>query len=417
MCYISEMSPEDIFSTISQMKRILTRIIFVIAVVPAAVSCFNRSGKAVPKDPSTAVIDSLAAGEPFRLCEQTVTSIDALANITDTTSHSYDRETTPMEQAFFFLPQDLTESGTAELLMRRYNLCSVINHVVHSYELFCRKSSEMSLGTEHDSLAVMTKADTLAIIAEDRIPIPESLLAKALPDAADRKAARSILAAYDRFDGDSSDGSHFSDAFVTYRDYFATVPVLASEELLEEFSEKFWNWYDKKPYVPEIDFIQTLRVKDTAKLTDDQLEHFRMAVESENDIDRRTILALEYAKWSEWYGAILLGEILESGQYTRYLLETWITWRALVQMTRIGPSSFCVIPDNYYDMVRTKCMETILRHYASSGDSYDLCILENLLIIPVLHRQDSIFGNESMVTLAELQHGMFVHPRVTEKEE
>ena len=71
----------------------------------------------------------------------------------------------------------------------------------------------------------------------------------------------------------------------------------------------------------------------------------------------------------------------------------------------------------YYDMVRTKCMETILRHYASSGDSYDLCILENLLIIPVLHRQDSIFGNESMVTLAELQHGMFVHPRVTEKEE
>ena len=142
-----------------------------------------------------------------------------------------------------------------------------------------------------------------------------------------------------------------------------------------------------------------------------------MAVESENDIDRRTILALEYAKWSEWYGAILLGEILESGQYTRYLLETWITWRALVQMTRIGPSSFCVIPDNYYDMVRTKCMETILRHYASSGDPYDLCILENLLIIPVLHRQDSIFGNESMVTLAELQHGMFVHPRVTEKEE
>ena len=141
MCYILEMSPEDIFNTISQMKRILTRIIFVIAVVPAAVSCFNRSGKAVPKDPSTAVIDSLAAGEPFRLCEQTVTSIDALANITDTTSHSYDRETTPMEQAFFFLPQDLTESGTAKLLMRRYNLCAVINHVVHSYELFCRKSS------------------------------------------------------------------------------------------------------------------------------------------------------------------------------------------------------------------------------------------------------------------------------------
>lgn len=321
----------------------------------------------MPKDPATAVIDSLAVGEPFMLCEQTITSIETLANITDTTSHSYDRETTPMEQAFFFLPQDLTESGTAKLLMRRYNLCSVINHVVHSYELFRRKSSEMSLRTEHDSSAVMTKADTLAIIAEDMVPVPASLLAKVLPDAADRKAARSILAAYDRFDGDSRDGSPFSDAFMRNRDYFATVPDLASEELLEEFSGKFWDWYDKKPQVPEIDLIQTLRVNDNVELTDDQLEHFRMAVGSEKDIDRRTILALEYAKWHEWYDAILLGEILESGQYTRYLLETWITWRALVQMTRIGPYSFCVIPDNYYDIVRTKCTETILRHYESSG--------------------------------------------------
>ena len=154
-------------------------------------------------------------------------------------------------------------------------------------------------------------------------------------------------------------------------------------------------------------------MKDKAKLSEDQMEHFRIAVESEKDIDRRTILALEYAKWNTWYGSVLLGEILESGQYTRYLLEAWITWRASVQMSFIGPSSFCVIPNNYYDRVRVKCLETMLRHCESSGDVYDLCMMENLLMIPVLHRQGSLAGNESMMTLAELQYGMFVHPRVT----
>ena len=62
-------------------------------------------------------------------------------------------------------------------------------------------------------------------------------------------------------------------------------------------------------------------------------------------------------------------------------------------------------------------METMLRHYESSKDPYELCMLENLLMIQILHRQGSIAGNESMATLANLQYGMFVHPRVTENKE
>lgn len=400
------------------MKRILSKILIVVSAYYAATSCFNNSGKTGTHELSTtAVIDSLAVGYPFILCEQTLTSVEALEAITDTTYRGYDRETTPMDRAFFCMPEDLTDSETAQLLMRRYNMCAVINHVVHSYELFCRKSSEMSYQTDDDTTAVMTKADTLALIAEDRIPVPSPLLARTLPDAGDRKAANSLLAAYDRFDGDDSDDSPFSDAFGAYREYFSMVPEMASEELLDEFSEKFWDWYDKKPHVAEIDMIQELRVEDRAELSDEQMVHFRQCVESEKDIDRRTILALEYAKWDTAYGAVLLGEILESGQYTRYLLETWITWRASVQMAFIAPSSFSVIPNNYYDQVRVKCLETMLRHYESSGEVYDLCMMENLLIIPVLHRQGSIAGNESLKTLAELQYGMFVHPRVTEKEE
>ena len=405
------------------MNRKIISIVITAAIIVIAVSCNNKktSGRANTKNKDTQptfVIDTLHVGDSaVGLCPQILTSIGALETITDTTSHSYDRETTPVEQAFFYLPEDLAGSKTAKLLMRRYNLCAVINHVVHSYELFQRKSSDLGFNPDDDSTSVITKADTLALIAEDIIPVTSSLLAKAFPDMRDRKAAHSILAAYDQFDGDDSEGSPFSNAFAIYREYFETVPELVSEETLDEFSEKFWDWYDKKTYFPEIDAIQILRMKDKANLSEEQMEHFRRAVESETDIDRRTILALEYAKWHEWYGALLLGEILESGQYTRYLLEAWITWRALVQMTRIGPSSFCVIPNNYYDQVRVKCMETMLRHYESSKNPYELCMLENLLMIQILHRQGSIAGNESMATLANLQYGMFVHPRVTESEE
>lgn len=198
------------------MNRKIISIVITAAIIVIAVSCNNKktSGRANTKNKDTQptfVIDTLHVGDSaVGLCPQILTSIGALETITDTTSHSYDRETTPVEQAFFYLPEDLAGSKTAKLLMRRYNLCAVINHVVHSYELFQRKSSDLGFNPDDDSTSVITKADTLALIAEDIIPVTSSLLAKALPDMRDRKAAHSILAAYDQFDGDDSEGSPFS---------------------------------------------------------------------------------------------------------------------------------------------------------------------------------------------------------------
>lgn len=370
------------------------------AVMMLAISCSNHGG-------GSNVIDSLPAGEPFRLCEQVLTSETALSAIADTTSVDYDREETPMDKAFLFLDSDLRDYPRAMLAQRRYNLNAVCNHVVHSFELFCRKSSSMEM---------QNAADTLELVSHDIVPISPSLLREALPDSRDRKAAQEFLAAYDAFDGHDEPGSALGKGFEAFGRYFSAVPVLASDELLDEFKENFWEWYDKKRYVSCIDEIQKLRAKEKASLTEEQLAHFRQAVESEADVDRRAILALEYAKWDTWGGALLLGEILESGQYTRYLLETWLTWRASVQMSRIGPSSFCIIPNNYYDMLRVRCMKTMLHHMQQSGDKYEICMLENLLLCNILHRQGSIMGNESMKTLSALQYRMFVHPRVLEED-
>lgn len=372
----------------------------------------SRTVSSAPSDipPILQLLDSLQSNEPYVLCERVLTSEQAVENVCDTTSLSYDRETTPVKAAFFFPEADIQLTPDVELLRTRYNCATVVNHEVHRYELYKRKIS--TLDFQSDSICV-SKQDTLDILAEDVIPIPDYLLHQVLPDAKIYDASKKFLQETARFDGSDDDNSPYSRAFSDIRKTFSTLPMLASDELLDDFTANFWDWYDKKCFVPEIDVIQSDRVKGKTSLSDAHLARFRKIVEGERDIDCRTILALEYSKWDCRGGVNLLGEILESGLYTKYLLEAWITWRASFQMERIGLSSFCVIPNNYYDRMRVKCMNTILRHIQTSPDKYDSCLLENLAMCEILHRQASISGNESLKTLSNLETVMFVHPRVS----
>lgn len=45
--------------------------------------------------------------------------------------------------------------------------------------------------------------------------------------------------AYDAFDGHDEPGSTLEKGFEAFGEYFSTVPVLASDELLDEFKENF----------------------------------------------------------------------------------------------------------------------------------------------------------------------------------
>jgi hypothetical protein len=143
----------------------------------------------------------------------------------------------------------------------------------------------------------------------------------------------------------------------------------------------------------------------------------KRAIEAEKDIDRRTILALEYAKFNHEGGAVLLGEILESRIYTKYLLEAWLSWRANVQIDQ-SPSSFGVIANNYYDRLRVVCLDTMVRHCLESEDKNAECLIENLIFCEIIHRMGSMYGNGSIAALANLTYGgEFVHPRLLEENE
>ena len=225
------------------------------------------------------------------------------------------------------------------------------------------------------------------------------------------------MKAYVRFDGDDSENSPFSRTVNWYTDGLESYHGLVDEEETNRFEERFWDWYDKKNVVPEIDTLVRMNMHEYEgkKPSEKQLENMKRAIEAEKDIDRRTILALEYAKFNHEGGAVLLGEILESRIYTKYLLEAWLSWRANVQIGQ-SPSSFGVIANNYYDRLRVVCLDTMVRHCLESEDKNAECLIENLIFCEIIHRMGGFYGNSSIAALANLSYGgEFIHPRLLDE--
>ena len=398
----------------------MKQIILFMTIMSVAFGCKTQPQiNEVPETPAlsefercTSIIKALPVGEPVSLCRQELTSREAI----EARFGSYDEdddyfaEETPAKDAFYYPDRDIAGNELARKTQLLFNAASVASRIVHAYELFYRATSD----AEPDSLS---RRDTLFIIKETQPEMSNTMLKKAIPDAATLTAALQFRDAYAAFDGDDNEGSRFSKAFNSYVSCLQNLTQLVDDEMLQRFEDGFWCWYDKRQFVPEVDDIIRVNLKDylSNELPDEEIEHFKEAVQAERDIDRRAVLALEYAKFDHWNGSELLGEILESRIYTRYLFECWIAWRAYVQDTH-GLSSFSKIPNNYYDAVRAVCADTYVRHCLEEEDENARCLLENLLSCEILHRQAAISGNESLTTCVQLCHNEFIDPRFLEKE-
>ena len=384
-------------------------------------SCGQRRDKKSSSAPVTTVaaeplpffgVDN-ASLEPVRLCDAVLTSEEGMELAFPDATESFFKENTPETEAFYFPASDIKGEPLVRTVQLRYNYGALFNRVIHSYEWFQR----MSTGIDEEE-SPTTKKDTLEWIRYARPKVSESVIRAALPDAGAREQASRLLKAYDRFDGDDGEGSPFSNAVNRYTEALSELPELAGKDETDRFQEQFWDWYDKKNVVPEIDTLVKMNMYEYEGETpsDEQLENLKRSIEAERDIDRRTVLALEYVKFSKWDGVPLLGEILESRIYTKYLLEAWISWRANVQMDH-SPSSFGVIANNYYDKVRAICLDTMVRHCLEADDKNAECLIENLLFCEIIHRMGSIAGNSSFNDCAMLSYNMFIHPRLLPDEE
>ena len=408
------------------MNRLTISILCALAAL-ALCSCGNQSSKQSAQTSAAAQTgteadlatlpffkDENASLEPVRLCEAVLTNWEAMSSAFPDDTDDFFKETTPEKEAFYFPGADIRSEGLSRTVQLRYNYVALFNRVIHSYEWFQR----MSTGIDEEASPI-TRKDTLEWIRSVRPKVSGSLIKTALPDAGAQARADRLLKAYDRFDGDDGDDSPFSRSIAAYTKAISTLPVLVSEEETDCFGDRFWDWYDKKAAVPEIDTLVRMSMNDQERgePSEEQLANMKRAIEAETDIDRRTILALEYVKFDPWNGVPLLGEILESRIYTKYLLEAWISWRANCQMNH-GPSSFSVIANNYYDKVRVICLDTMLRHCLQEEDKNAEMLIENLIFCEIVHRMGGIYGNSSLATLANLSYGgEFIHPRLLEPEE
>ena len=375
----------------------------------------SRNVPSLKKEKGASILDSLKlSGEPVMLSSQRQSSFESvLAAFGKEDDTDFIYEGIPPHRAFFRPENGVKDDDLMRKVRDRYNVVATMNRVNHAYEWFKRISSYSD-----DEEIPATHSDTVKWVIMSRPDITPSYLTSVLSPGEHRVASTNLILTYKSFDGDDGPESRLTKAFNWTVKAFKELPAFAAEEMLDKFEEGFWDWYDKRLFVPEIDEIIKMHLNgyDGEEPSEEQIERLKRAVECERDIDRRTILALELVKFDLEEGSLLLGDILESGLYTRYLTEAWISWRANTQMV-FSASSFSVIPNNYFDMMRVRCMNTILRHCQKEEDDNALCLLENLLEIDLLHRMGSLFGNESLATCAALSYDEFIHPRLLEEED
>ena len=375
-------------------------LFFIICSVPACKNTHNSTSSNSGGRTENLValpfnLDSLPiSGEPFYLTEQKLTGIEVIENLKPESNKN---------DAFFYSLPDIKETPLTKAVRLRYNYATVLNLTMHHYELFAREANNEEYPTHQD---------TLNLIKKYTFNVPTAVLRRSIPLKWASREAEELIQGFALFNG--RDDSPFYDQLNQASMDYLNLPVIASEELLDDFKKHFWQWYDKRRYVPEYDEIASMYLEEKCKqdITDEQIEHLRIATLAEKDINRRTILALELLRMRSALGeaAIILGDILESGIYTKYIVEAWIAWRAAVQLDLISPSSYSLIPNAYYDKIRVICLNTILMHAQETDDKYASCLLENLICCQLLHRNGSIYGNESLSVLANLNNHMFIQP-------
>ena len=118
------------------------------------------------------------------------------------------------------------------------------------------------------------------------------------------------------------------------------------------------------------------------------------------DFDAKCLSALALSSVDEHEGIEILGAIIESGEYSRYLYDVWENWRELVQDLYFGYGTTCsCFPNAYYFKIRNICVNTILRHIQEHHEDEDLtfllCRFANASVWGGIDFYEDTFGRQS----------------------
>lgn len=334
------------------------------------------------------VIYKMKMGDaPYSLCKQMLTSEETLLKLTpENLAENYlSYDYIPVKDAFLNPEPDIVNNQFVKDVQNYFNYITVANVVNHAYGLFLRKYHDTDSTKQEDDAYLQL------LVAEDYPKISSGFLKTAIPDNQIRHNATVLLNGYKHFNINKED--EFEKSVKAFNGYLEKLPKFVNEEI---DSMEFYSWYEKSKVLPE---YQQLHSYDTKDFSGKDNECFVKLVQNEKDIDKRIILAMEFSRFDRMEGVILLGEILESGRYTKYLYEAWSLWTGLVQGLYCGYSSYSIIPDNYYSMIKAKCVNSILRYIQNTSNKdhkKDLIILTYFLHNHELRRFACDYGNEAL---------------------
>lgn len=126
-------------------------------------------------------------------------------------------------------------------------------------------------------------------------------------------------------------------------------------------NKQYEEIYDKNNVIPNYDSIYFKRGNQDRLYT----AHLKQMANNESDFTKKCIYTLEsmHVDSAEPTEEIIkpLENLMQSKQYSIYLIEVWRTWRCLFQ-SLYGPSKDSAIPNYKYNDMRMICANTILHH-------------------------------------------------------
>lgn len=197
-------------------------------------------------------------------------------------------------------------------------------------------------------------------------------------------------------------------------------PDYVTEVDIEAIQKDFWTLYDKSQYVRDIAEIQKIRVNEDYGT--EALEKLRSSLQKRyveaTDFDIRCILAIELSNCGQENGVDYLGELIEAGQYSKYLFEVWVAWRLRAQDGVFGISTFSEIPDNLYDNARLLAAKEYVKHIKSNpNDLLAKVLLLNMTYTETIHRAGGYYGNEALGASLFLKERYFLPDELSKDSE
>ena len=268
----------------------------------------------------------------------------------------------------------------------RWNKSAFLRRFVNAEELFERENTNIG-----DSLT----SDTV----RGKLPMLKNEFQLAFSNSTCMAKAKKLVKMLTTIDYVPAECEKMANLFGEIVNVPYDTPDYVTEADIEAMQNDFWSLYDKSQYVQDIAEIQKIRVNEDYGT--EALENLRSSLQRRyveaTDFDERCILACEMACCGQENGIDYLGELIEAGQYSKYLLEVWVDWRLFAQHEVFGISTYSEIPDNLYDNARLLVAKEYVKHINEhSDDKFAKVLLLNLTYAETLHRVGGYYGNEAL---------------------